>query len=416
MRFDKVWLNKPLKVRNRKAVLGVFRDGGEYTISDIAKQTGISRQTIMKVIQFFTGKRLIDNTGKGDSTEYGGKKPELYALAANSLFLSIVMWPNNLILTLSDMRRRRIGMIHIDAPLPHTPDEAFAVLSKHARDLLSSHTSSAHDLYGITLSTSGIIDYDRGSLLFNSQQPEWGVDTPLLRYMRDIFGEDPVIVIENAGKMTGRTELTEGDFLDKRVVVIFSTWGLSACFIDKGRILSGSNSLIGEIGHMTVDPHYEEACGCGSHGCLEQLVSLEHIVGEVAARPAEHALSELAGLGAADITFADLFAASAKGDAFMRSIVKVLASHFATALRNITLSFDPDFVVFQGNYALADEFFCAQLKEQMSHFRYYQPKGPFEVRFDTRPLFNLDVAGSLNCLYDLYYQDPALYLDQKGKG
>lgn len=73
--------------------------------------------------------------------------------------------------------------------------------------------------------------------------------------------------------MTARPFLLEKDLAGKRVLVIFACWGLSSCLIEKGRILGGKNSLIGEIGHMIIDPSDPETCGCGSHGCLERLVS-----------------------------------------------------------------------------------------------------------------------------------------------
>lgn len=54
--------------------------------------------------------------------------------------------------------------------------------------------------------------------------------------------------------MTARPFLLEKDLAGKRVLVIFACWGLSSCLIEKGRILGGKNSLIGEIGHMIIDP------------------------------------------------------------------------------------------------------------------------------------------------------------------
>lgn len=400
-----------LKLSNRMAVLDAFRDGAEYTANDIADKTGISRQTVMKAIQFFIDKGLIDNIGKGASTDVGGKKPDLYTLNVNSLLLSVTMWPSNLILTLSDMRGRRIGLIRIDAPIPQSPREAFANLGQHAGELLGEHGYTTADLYGVTLSTSGIIDYKQGLLRYSSQSPGWGTNIPVKQYLQDIFGEHVALVVENAGKMTGRAELLEKAYADKRIVVIFSTWGLSACFIEKSHILSGLNSLIGEIGHMTIDPCDDDVCGCGSRGCLEQLVSTRRIQREVAAQPQQHAASLLAATPAEALTIADLFAASAQEDAFARSIVDKLAEYFAIALRNITLNFDPDLVVFQGNYSSADAYFCEQVKQHLANFQYYPKGGPFEMKFDTRPLFSLDVIGSLNCLQDLYFQQSSLYLD-----
>ena len=398
-----------LKVKNRTAVLAAFRDGREYTASEVANVTGISRQTVMKAIQFFIDKGLLGNTGKGASTEAGGKKPDLYSLVVSSLLLSITMWPDNLILTLSDMQGKRIGQIRVNTAIADTPDEAFNRLRQYSLRLLEEHGYTISDLYGVSLSTSGIIDYKKGLLRFNSQLPGWGTNVPVQQYLREIFDENVVIVVENAGKMTGRAALFGEQYADKRIVVIFSTWGLSACFIEKSHILSGLNSLIGEIGHMTIDPHDEDVCGCGCRGCLERLVSIEHIRREIAANPKQHAASILSGIDTNAVTLPDLFHASEQEDGFACVIVARIAEYFSIALHNITLSFDPDLVVFQGIYSGAGSFFEKKVKEYLAAFQYSPSDGPFEMWFDQRSLFDLDVIGSQNYLQDLFFQDSSLY-------
>ena len=68
-----------LKYQNRQQILSCFRDHQEHSVADVVSRTGISKLTVMRAIQFFCGKNILVSSGKGESTEQGGKRPELVA-------------------------------------------------------------------------------------------------------------------------------------------------------------------------------------------------------------------------------------------------------------------------------------------------------------------------------------------------
>ena len=91
-----------LKYSNRVQVIQQFFDGGTYSANDISTAIGLSRQTIMKSIQFFLRTGLLISAGKGESTSVGGKRPELFTLSPHKYFLCITMWPQEIRLYQSD--------------------------------------------------------------------------------------------------------------------------------------------------------------------------------------------------------------------------------------------------------------------------------------------------------------------------
>ena len=105
----------------------------------------------------------------------------------------------------------------------------------------------------------------------------------------------------------------------------------------------------------------------------------------------------------------EIFAASTAGDPLANRLVRYIAEHFALALRNISLVFDPDLVVFQGDYAYADGLFDRELRQQLSSFRYYSDGTPFEIKYDRRSLLDLDAEGSYIALANLFFASPELY-------
>ena len=266
-----------LKYGNRIQVIETFLSGGVCSTNDISATIGLSRQTVMKSIQFFLRSGLLISVGKGDSTHVGGKRPELFALSPEKYFLCITLWPQELRLHLFTIGQQLKGQICLSRPLPPDPKAAMDHVGRLSVELLEQYQIPPENLCAVSVSTAGTVDYKTGRLKYSSQSPAWGTDVPLVSYLQPYFAPNTMIFLENAGKMTARPFLLEKDLAGKRVLVIFACWGLSSCLIEKGRILGGKNSLIGEIGHMIIDPSDPETCGCGSHGCLERLVSVDRV-------------------------------------------------------------------------------------------------------------------------------------------
>lgn len=399
-----------LKYANRGQVIGAFLDGNTYSVNDISAMTGLSRQTVMKSVQFFMKKGLLAELGKGDSTPIGGKRPTLYMLPEQKYFLCIALWPQELRLALYTLGGSQVDSSELIAYLPRNPKAAIDNVGLLADSLLLKNSIRKEDVLGVSISTAGTVNYQTGRLKYSSQTPVWGSDVPLLDYLRPHFLPGTLLLLENAGKMTARPFLLEADLADKRILTIFSCWGLSSCLIEKGRILGGRNSLIGEIGHMIVLPTDTERCGCGSRGCLERVISVERIQKWVEESAEEFPQSPLPQL-LSHLTIPELFSWSSKGDCLAQDISRKLAGAFATALRNISLVFDPDLVVFQGDYSYADDLFRKALTDKLAKFQYFPPEGPFEIRYDQRSLADMDSLGSFAALQGHFFKNPELFND-----
>ena len=399
-----------LKFRNRELVLSCFRDHQEHTVADIVARTGISKLTVMRAIQFFCAKNILASSGKGESTEQGGKRPEYFHFSSRQYLLTITLWPESLCLTLFNMDLQEIRRSSISWIIPASPEIAFRFVREQALALLNQTGIPPEALYGVSLSTSGIVDYQSLVLKYSVHSPEWGTDIPVGDYLKDIFGEGPYYFVENAGKSISRAILAEQAQPEKRMLVLFTSWGLSGSLIQDGEILSGRDSLIGEIGHMILDPTDTEQCSCGSCGCLERLVSIARLRKRIAMDPPP-AASPLSKVAPEAVNLSHLFFASQQEDPYARVYVTYLADCFSTLLRNVALVFNPETVVFVGDYAIADEYFDRRMGEKFRQFHYLASGAPMEVRYDTRLLPELDARGGAIALLDHFFADPAIYED-----
>lgn len=401
-----------LKHRNRQLVLGCFLDHQEHTVADIVARTGISKLTVMRAIQFFCAKNILASSGKGESTELGGKKPEYFRFSYRKYLLTIMLWPESLCLTLFDMNLQLLRRSSLDWIIPASADVAFDFVKEQAGILMEQAGIAASDLYGVSLSTSGIVDYENQVLKYSVHSPEWGSNVPVGRYLRDIFGDDPFYFVENAGKCIARAILREQEDPTRRMLVLFSSWGLSGALIQDGKILNGRDSLIGEIGHIMMDPTDTERCSCGGHGCLERVVSEARLRKQIIANPPP-AESPLAKLPPEGIKLHHLFFASRQGDAYARNYVGRLADCFAMLLRNIAMVFNPETVCFVGDYAAADPFFDQRLHQVLEQCHYLASTIPIETRYDSRALPHLDSRGAAIALLGHFFSDPAVYADSE---
>lgn len=393
-----------LKSVNRMQIMEVFKSGKEYTANDISEEIGLSRQTVMKAVQFFVEKGIIVSHGKGSSTNIGGKRPELFSLASNKYLMCISIWPDVLQFTLMDLRAGVVDQLSLQQSLSPDPQVALGKVGNLAAKLLRQNDISSQMLCGVCISTPGIVDYKTNTLKYNALRPEWGINVPVGEILRPYFPAGTLMRVENVAKLTARPWLSE-----KRVLTVFSSWGgLSGCLMENGRILHGKNSLIGEFGHMILDPISEETCGCGGHGCFQRLVSDAYLQKQAADMIDAHPDSMLSSLRLEALTVRDLFNLSARGDGLARALVSDLARTFSVAIRNITLVFDPETVVFHGDYANADDFFQEELFRHLSGFRYYGQR-PFSLELDPTPIETLNLRGAYALLLEMFFQDPSLY-------
>lgn len=399
-----------LKYENRYKVLQAFRYGAAATVADISAATHISRLTVMRAIQFFCNHGVLRSVGLGQSSEVGGKKPEVFSFADERRVLTIAFWPERVRLSLFTLTGELIGDTSYPSDMHKPLDDVFDEMKGKILPLLEEHGLTFDSLYGVTLSTSGTVDYQSGHLRYSSHSPEWGNDVPISDYLRSIIGDKPVILVENAGKTSGRAVLLDHpEFQTLRVLTMFTSWGISACQLQRGRPLNGKQALIGEIGHMTINSADSEACGCGKRGCLERLVNLNRIRSRLRDNPPPES-SPL--YGREDTCrFGDIFDASAAGDEYARGVVEYLAECFGAALHNVCLSFNPEEVVFQGDFGHADEYFDKCLRKALHTFKYFPSEGAFGTLYDPTGLFELDAKGSWYMQNEHYFNTQEIYMD-----
>lgn len=121
----------------------------------------------------------------------------------------------------------------------------------------------------------GLLDIEKGISLFSPNFTNWE-NVAIVEWMEEHF--DFPIFIDNDVRVNLYGEWYLGAGLNKKNVVLLTLGtGLGSGIVMDGRVLYGTTSSAGEVGHMNM---YREgrACKCGSSGCLGRYASAKGMV------------------------------------------------------------------------------------------------------------------------------------------
>jgi fructokinase len=153
------------------------------------------------------------------------------------------------------------------------------------------------------------------------------------------------ILIENDANCFAMTEAIKGAGKGKKMVfgVIMGT-GCGGAIIYEGELITGRQSLAGEWGHMTIDPHGPQ-CYCGKKGCVETYISGGGL---------ENRYKDLTGEKISLVNIIEKYR-NKEPDAI--KITHDFFENFGRSLSNLITILDPDIVVIGGGLSNIDELY-----------------------------------------------------------
>lgn len=172
----------------------------------------------------------------------------------------------------------------------------------------------------------------------------------------------------------------------RNLVAVTLGTGVGGGIIVNGEILTGATGAGGEIGHIHVEDHETEACGCGNTGCLEEYASATGVV-----RLAKRALqasdepSILRDKPMDYISAKTVFDAVKAGDALAIQIAQQFGEYLGKGLAVIAGVVNPEVFVIGGGVSRAGEVLFEYIKP---YFEKTVFKGCKDVKFALATLGN----------------------------
>ena len=360
---------RSIKSSNRKKVLDLIRKLGDVSILELSMKTGVSKPTVKKIVDYYMYKNLIISVGKGNSTDEGGKKPELYKF--NNEFgyvISIHITPDSIYHGITDLN---IGFIDLqreihsgNAKMEFVLDRVVSIIQNY----IDSNIMAAERLIGIAIAFPGMVNPSDGLSIYSPHYHSWDNNYPFRSELLSRLGMEVDIFMDCTNRYQAFAEKLQGLGIgkDNFIIVDAIEEGLGAGIIVGGRIKHGAQNISGEIGHMILCPDSKIKCICGGEGCFEAMVSTKRILKNIRDGYEEHKDSLIfQGRDPRSIEMEHLFEALNNNDDFAKEIIDDVIKWFALGLSNVIVVYDPQMIIIQGIYVNAGDYFISNLRQQI---------------------------------------------------
>lgn len=396
---------KALKYKNRHSVLEYIRANAAVSVAEIAKATNLSKMTVHNIIEHHLQATMIIPAGKGDSTEEGGKKPNLFAFNPDYRYIfSARIVEQELLSAITNLR----GEIIASHTALYGRDTSLEEILRLIREAFSSLTKrqkvAPEKCIGAIVGCHGIINVEKGICVISPHFMSWGTNVPLRDRIKEQLPPGIPVYIDNWIRYHAYGEMkANGNGMNRFFLIGTEYDGLAGGLVLDGKLFRGGRGLSGEIGHMVVAPEANVVCVCGGVGCFEAMVSPRRIEAKATETLCAHPDSLLA-RHHRDVTFANILNASNKGDKLACALVDESVRHFSVAINNLVHSCDPDRIIIQGEYAQAGEYFLRQLRQKVNRLTLLRMDK--EVRIEYSLLGDeSSLSGAAHFMADSYFDD-----------
>jgi predicted NBD/HSP70 family sugar kinase len=388
----------------------MFRKQDILSIAEIANRINLSKTTVTKVVNNFEKKGMLLATGKGNSTDVGGKKPEMFAFnAAYSHVIAVTINPNRITCAIMDLKCHVIKEHSVDC-LPDSPyEDAVKSMAGMIHRMIKETKLKFDKLNPIVIGCEGIIDTDNGIIHYTLHH-QWGLNLPLRKDLSRSISFPANIYIDNNLRLSGYADMIMNETSYDSQVVISTTTSAGGSILENQQLIHGVNGFVGEVGHMIIEPHSDIRCNCGGYGCFGALVSPEAVLDRAYKGYRDYPQSLLYPKARSkNLELLDIFAASNQNDHFACVLMDQVIQYFTIVIHNIVLLRDPEKIIIQGNYTSAGDYFLKNLRKKVNSLPFYKMERNLPISYtavsEYDPLigagyYGIDMLLDINSLYD----------------
>jgi predicted NBD/HSP70 family sugar kinase len=330
-----------IRTMNEHLMLELLRAAGELSRADLARSSGLTKNTTSLALGNLERAGLVRATGV--RTGVPGPAAVLYQVHPDAGFvLGLDVGDQYLRGAVTDSIGAVRARITVRARA-HTRAGRVAALARLGEQLRAEAGVPAGALVQTVLGSPGIYDPARDALALAPGLPGW--EEPLVLHdLRQTFGT--TLLVENDVDAAALAEQTHGHGRGVATFAFVSVGtGIGMGLVVDGRLHRGAHGAAGEIGFLPVDSDELTDQDLRRRGGLETLASADGIV-----RAARRE-----GL-AAPTSARQVFAAAARGDARAVRVVEAEATLIARAICAVIAVADPHLVVLGGGVGQADKF------------------------------------------------------------
>ena len=245
-------------------------------------------------------------------------------------------------------------------PTPaHEQEATLQAMEASSRAVLTAEVAA------IGISAAGLVEAGMGIMRY-APNLSWR-DAPLVERIGGTFGLPTVADNDNNAAAWGEYRFGIGRGHANILFVGVGT-GIGGGIIADGALLRGAHGFAAEIGHTIVEPD-GPVCGCGNHGCWEQVASGSAIVRDARAAVMKHPhslLVKLSGGDPAHVTGSMVTEAARQGDTVSRGILNEVGHRLGQGIAGLVNVLDPELVIVGGGVSEAGDLLLAPARTAYS--------------------------------------------------
>jgi len=155
-----------LALMNRRLVLKTIWERGAINKAEIARRTGLSLPTAIKITDELLDNRIVRSCGRQEGAS--GKRPEMYEFAGDCYYsVGIDFAPTVLRALVMDLNGMPVAKANRPIPVPEDADAVIQTAAELIDQLLRESGIPLHRVLGVGVGVPGILDLDQGRVLFS---------------------------------------------------------------------------------------------------------------------------------------------------------------------------------------------------------------------------------------------------------
>jgi N-acetylglucosamine repressor len=354
---------------------------GAKSNADICERFHISSPTSIGLLNELIAEGYIEKQGRGHSI--GGRKPDLYGLQDNSLFvLGIEMDQYNTRMAIFNNRNEPVTALQ-SFPIRISKDLAILEdLYECAMNLILASGIDSNKLLGIGISMPGLTGAKEGRNYTYLQTPEAGES---LQQILESKFKKPVF-LQNDVKAATLAEYRFGLARSRRdVLVITMDWGIGIGMIMDGKLRTGTSGFAGEFGHI---PMVEDGvlCYCGKRGCLETVASGNALARLAIAGIRSGQSTQLHNFSSQEIDWIEpkvIIEAAHNGDQYAINILSEVGLNLGKGIAILIQLFNPELIILGGKMAEAKQYITIPIQQSINTYCMTQLREKTSVAMST---------------------------------
>lgn len=355
--------NELKKYRQKKKILQLLYSHEKLSGPVISKRLGVSLPTSLSILNELTDSEFVEIKGAGKSS--GGRKPTLFGLSDDSLFI------------IACELERYSGKITIYNPHNKqvTPVTSFETsiddekltdkIYDNAAKLINENNIKTDRIFGIGITMPGLIDEEKG-LNYTIKNPSF---RNVGERLEEKFGK--LVYVNNDARMQAYGEYIFGAAKGHHnAIVVNWSWGVGLGMIFNGKLYSGASGFAGELSHIQLVEN-GDLCICGKRGCLETVTSAYVLLREAAKGIKDNKVSQLTENfknNTDNLKPEDVINAAKSGDEFSIQLLHQLGLSLGKGLSITIQLVNPDIIVLGGPISAANQFILNPIQQSLNKY------------------------------------------------